>query len=86
LASPETQQALYDLSCMPSRWKAVASLMFFSVYFFVVPVATQPGRSGEEAEKPVFVFSMMTKYSISDPPVLMTALTFIGEIVAHMGF
>jgi len=43
--------------------------MLFSVSSSVAPVATQPGKSGEKAEKPVFVFSMMTKYLISDLPV-----------------
>jgi len=43
--------------------------MFFSVSSLVAPVATQAGRSGEKAEKPVLVFSMMTRYFVSDPPV-----------------
>jgi len=46
----------------PSKWKEIASRMFFSTSAGVAPVATQPGRSGEKAEKPVPVYSMTTRY------------------------
>lgn len=49
-------------SCKPSRWKAIASSIFFAVSSLVAPVVTQPGTSGEYAENPVAVGSMTTKY------------------------
>ena len=36
--------------------------MMSSVSLFVEPVAIQPGKSGEYAEYPVSVFSMMMRY------------------------
>jgi hypothetical protein len=36
--------------------------MLISVSFLVFPVAIQPGKSGEYAENPVSVFSIIIKY------------------------
>jgi len=45
----------------------------FSTCFLVEPVAMQPGKSGEKTEKPVFVFSIIIRYFISNlsVPVLL---------------
>ena len=46
----------------PSRWKEIASRILRSTARFVFPVATQPGRSGQYAEKLPSAFSMTTRY------------------------
>jgi len=51
-------------SRMPSRCRRIASRMRSSISVWVAPVATQPGKSGENAEKLVGVFSMMIRYLV----------------------
>lgn len=48
-------------SSSPSKWIFMASNIFFSVSSIVAPVATQPGMSGEYAEKFFRAFSITIK-------------------------
>lgn len=52
----------YPSSCIPSKWNSIASRMFASTSSRVAPVDIHPRRSGEYAENPVSVFSMIIKY------------------------
>ena len=51
-------------------WNSIASFMLASVSAAVRPVDTQPGTSGEYAEKPVSVFSTTIRYSITLVPLV----------------
>jgi hypothetical protein len=61
-------------SRMPSRCIRMASRIRSSTSVCVEPVATQPGRSGENADKLLGVFSMTIKYLVCIDLVLESSL------------
>ena len=72
-ASRGTQASIYSAieegsgisrpsSRIASKCMRIASRMRSSTSAFVAPVATQPGKSGEKADKLFGVFSMTIKY------------------------